>query len=591
MKKKFSKTPGLGARLLSQAEQQPEAIGVVYLPSHNTVAEYLTYGKLSHLARGLAHKLQIAGVIPSTPVGIVLDHSPVSLAAHIAVLAIGGVCIPLDPTINAKRLTSVIEDADVHTVMIADDKTSAITDSLCNVLDVRELCETLLETLVSVDPESAAYIIYTSGSSGRPKGVVLSHTALYESTRARQKVYQEQEGLQLTLAAPGFDAAVGSMLWALLNNDRIVVLPRSSLVDMSLIRHVIDEFGVTRLICLPTLYRQVLQVGDGQSMQSLRTVVTGGETCPSDLVGLHALHQPMTRWFNEYGLTETGVWSTVHKIDTERDNVVIPIGRPIPGTWIKIVNGQGNPVSSGQSGELLVGGVSLAEGYYQQPGLNAERFINTSHNGTQQRAMRTGDLVRQRSDGLLEFIGRSDRQIKIRGQRIEPEGIETIISEHPDIVRCAVSQRPDNEGNVLAAYLELLPFLNNEERRKVRTEHLQGWSKIDHGVRGGIETSADPTFDIGGWKSSYTGKDIPAAEMELWVDNAVARIDNLGAKRILELGCGTGLLLYRLAPDCERYVGLDVSADAIEGIRQHLPKLSHELPVEVGVSARIYWQE
>ena len=325
--------------------------------------------------------------------------------------------------------------------------------------------------------------------------------------------------------------------------------------------------SVTHLQCTPGMARML--AADPTSLEALRPLrklLLGGEALPP-VVAQSLAPVVAGDIINVYGPTETTVWSTAAPID--KAGGPITIGRPIANTQLYIVDQQLRPVPIGAQGELLIGGAGVTRGYLNRPELTAERYVRDPFSAAPNaRLYRTGDLGRYGEDGRIAFLGRLDQQVKLRGYRIELGEIEAVLSHHPDVQECVVVARQDDVGDQrLVAYVVPQPAASQT------SNGANYWRAVwDKTYSAGTEGSmpSDPSFDTSGWISSYTGQPIAAAEMREWCDHTVARILALQPKRVLEVGCGKGLLLARVAPHCERYHGVDFSVAALQHITQQV---------------------
>jgi len=288
---------------------------------------------------------------------------------------------------------------------------------------------------------------------------------------------------------------------------------------------------------------------------------------------------------NAYGVSEATITSTLysHKVDHVSGAKSLPIGRPIANMQTYVLDRNLNPVPIGVVGELYLAGENLARSYHGRAGLTAEKFIPHPFSTTPgTRMYRTGDLARYRADGNIEFIGRVDEQIKLRGYRIELGEIEAMLNSAPSVRHAAVLLRAGLSGDpALVAYVTPKPIDESTatELSVLEAEQLAQWRTVhDDEVFNENDLVHDPTFNISGWNSSYTGEPIAAEEMREWVDDAVQRILSQQPRRVLEIGCGTGLLLFRIAPHCERYLGTDFSPAALNYIRDQLQQPGSALP-------------
>jgi natural product biosynthesis luciferase-like monooxygenase protein len=331
-----------------------------------------------------------------------------------------------------------------------------------------------------------------------------------------------------------------------------------------LVRH-----QVTHLQCTPSLARLLVTDPEArQALGGLRKLMVGGEELTA------ALRDELTallvhgELLNMYGPTETTVWSTTAQVAQGRP---ITIGRPIANTRIEILDRHLARSPLGVPGELCIGGEGVTRGYFERPELTAERFIEFREPGSgapPARLYRTGDLARFRADGSLEFQGRLDHQVKVRGYRIELGEIETVLASHGAIREAVVVSRQDVPGDA-----RLVAYVVPSGAATADGSRADGWRQLwDEAYQSAPERSSDARFDTSGWNSSYTGEPIPAAQMRDWLEHTVARIASLGGRRVLEIGCGTGLLLFRLATGAERYVAADFSAVALQAIERELAR-------------------
>ncbi|MFD0370484.1 amino acid adenylation domain-containing protein [Streptomyces sp. NPDC127114] len=333
-----------------------------------------------------------------------------------------------------------------------------------------------------------------------------------------------------------------------------------------------ERHGVTLVQGTPSLFTAVAaEPAALDSLRGLRALLIGGEAFPSGLAQRLLEALPEVRICNMYGPTETTIWSTVHELDPRRDASAdtIPIGRPIANTEVLVVDGRGRPLPVGVSGELWIGGDGVAAGYVGRPELTAERFV-TGADGAG-RYYRTGDRVRRRADGSLEFLGRIDRQVKILGHRVEPDEVESVLSRHAQLDAVAVTAVEGAHGTELVAYVSPADSLSDAS---VQDAHVRRWGEVwesaytaadGDGPEDGTapDAAADDGSEFAGWLSSYTGDPIPAPEMREWLGHTVERIRALRPTAVADIGVGVGLVLRNLADQVGEYHGVDVSPAAL----------------------------
>jgi natural product biosynthesis luciferase-like monooxygenase protein len=325
----------------------------------------------------------------------------------------------------------------------------------------------------------------------------------------------------------------------------------------------IRDHGVTHLQCTPSLARIIINDPDGLAgLRQLKRLLLGGEALPVDLAELLTTHIG-GELHNMYGPTETTIWSTTSHV---RAGQPITIGKPIANTVIRILNEAGQPMPIGVAGELHIGGDGVAAGYLGRPELTSERFV-ADPCGTAGLLYKTGDLARYTPAGDIEFLGRSDFQVKLNGYRIELGEIEAVLGRHERVGQSVVSVRSDDGNSRLIAYVT--PVRQNGSV-DVSTQQVAQWEGLWDGAYREATGGADARFNTIGWNDSATGLPIPQEQMREWLDSVEQSLLRLKPKRVLEIGFGSGMVLYRLLPHVERYTGVDLSARAVEAIHSEL---------------------
>ena len=433
----------------------------------------LSYRELDQQANQLAHLLISRGVGPGALVAICVDRTVDMPVAMAAVLKSGAAYVPLDPTHPSDRLRYTIENAGISCV-IAHSRFSA---SLAG-LDVPSLMLDQLQPELSrlpttapdvrTNPDDLAYVIYTSGSTGRPKGVQVEHRNVVSFLDAMRR----QPGLEasdaiLAITTLSFDIA-GLEIWLPLSvGARVVIASRTDVLDGERLIHLLHSHDVTLFQATPATWRLLLDAG-WSGKRNLKALC-GGEALPRDLAA--ALVDRVAELWNMYGPTETTIWSTLCRITDPAQG--ISIGHAIANTRIYVLDPGGRPTPIGVAGELCIGGEGVARGYRNLPELTAEKFVTiTLPDGRSERLYRTGDIVRLRGNGQLEFLGRRDHQVKIRGYRIELGEIEAVLATHDGVKECVVAVREDGPGDQrLVAYVTLSAgagFDDEAARNKLR---------------------------------------------------------------------------------------------------------------------------
>jgi amino acid adenylation domain-containing protein len=432
-----------------------------HAPALWSAGAQVSYAELDRRANQIARHLRWLGVCPETIVGIFLDRVPDLPVSMLAVLKAGGAYLPLDPDHASARHADVLADAGCELVLTATGLAKALPGPAMPVCVDDPAIARALAALpdnapgAAARPGNAAYVIYTSGSTGRPKGVVVEHRSIVNYMGYCAAEYGIGPGDRvLQFASPAFDVSIFEIFASLANGATVVQARRSALIDPRALSELMRTARVT--ICdLPPAVPQML---DPEDFPDLRMMNIGGEAVPGALA---ARWRSATRAvYNIYGPTEVTVTCTDHRCLEPLGEGTVPIGRPIANLSAQVLpDGDGPPdATSRRHGELAMGGVGVARGYLNQAALTAERFTPDPYGNPGGRRYRTGDLVSVRPDGVLEFGGRADAQLKLHGYRIEPSEVEHALAGHPAVARAVVDVVTDQHGErYLAAYLLVTP--------------------------------------------------------------------------------------------------------------------------------------
>jgi amino acid adenylation domain-containing protein len=435
----------------------------------------LTYGELNARANRLARRLRAHGVGPETRVALLLDRSPDFVIAALATLKAGGAYVPLDPGYPAARLELMLARAGARVVATERARAGALQMGGARLVAIDEAgSETDGEggdnPGVPVDPRSLAYVIFTSGSTGEPKGVMVSHRAIVRLVRETDYVRLDRDQAMAQVSSVSFDACTFEVWGALLNGARLVVGPARP-PSVEELASLLRDQGVTTTFLTAGLFHLLVESGlDGLS--GLRQLLAGGDVVSVARVREAAGALRGGRVVNCYGPTESTTFASTFPVpDGWQAGASVPIGRPIANTVVHVLDGFLQAAPVGVPGELYIGGEGLARGYLDDPRLTASRFVPAAGG---ERLYRTGDVVREQPDGNLEFLGRIDDQVKVRGMRIEPVEIEEALRAHPGVRDAVVVPRGETaEERRLAAYLVLDATLATGAAEAVRS--VRAW--------------------------------------------------------------------------------------------------------------------
>jgi amino acid adenylation domain-containing protein len=433
-----------------QARRTPEAVAL------SRGAERLTYAELDARAERLAGWLRALGVGPEVAVGLCLERSFELIAAILGILKAGGFYVPLDPSYPAERLAAMLEDVEAPVLVTQERLAGTLPDTGAVVVILESLGEIRgVPPGNAPDADNLAYVMFTSGSTGRPKGVAVTHRNVVRLVRETGYARFGPEEVFLQLAPAAFDASTLEIWGALLNGGRLAVFPPGTPSLAELGRGIAEE-GVTTLWLTAGLFHPMVEE-EVESLRAVRQLLAGGDVLSPAHVrrALEAL--PGTTLVNGYGPTENTTFTCCHPMtDPAEVGATVPIGRPIANTRVWLLDRGLAPVPVGVAGELYAGGDGLARGYAGRPDLTAARFVPDPVSGEPgARLYATGDLARFRADGVIEFLGRADLQVKVRGFRIELGEIEAALSAHPAVQGAVVLLREEAGDKRLAAFVTL----------------------------------------------------------------------------------------------------------------------------------------
>ncbi|HET7234051.1 MAG TPA: amino acid adenylation domain-containing protein, partial [Longimicrobium sp.] len=585
-----------------QAARTPDAVALVFQD------EAVTYAELNARANRLARRLARLGVGVEQRVAVCLERGPELVVALLAVLKAGGAYVPLDPEYPAERLSLMLADAGVRVIVTQESIRPALPPAAARVLSVdaeRQAIarEPAAEVESGAGAGGLAYVIYTSGSTGTPKGVAVEHRGVVRLVRGANYATLNEHAVLLQAAPVSFDASTLEIWGALLNGGQSVMMAgrNPSLAELggALTRH-----RVTTLFLTSALF-QVMAQERLEDLGGVRELMAGGEILSVDAVARVRRRFPGMHLMNVYGPTENTTFSTWHTVDERWSGGPVPIGIPVSNTRVYVLDRALRPVPPGVPGELYTGGHGVARGYLGRPGLTAERFVPDPFGPEPgARLYRTGDRVRWRPEGTLDFIDRADTQVKIRGFRIEPGEVEAVLTRHPGVRECAVLAREDVPGEKrLVAYVSgsAEPRALDAHLRQLLPAYMVPSAFVRLGAlpltrNGKVDRRALPAPDASLSDEAYVAPRTPVEEVLASIWAQVLRVPRVGVHDdFFGLG-GHSLLATRVISRVARALGVELSVRAIfeapsvaelagkvEGVRRaHLPQLPPIVPVEHG---------
>jgi amino acid adenylation domain-containing protein len=541
----------------------------------------MTLGELDRRANQLARYLAARGARRGTFVATLLGHSPQTVAVLLAVLKAGAAYLPVDEASPPARLAAMMADSDPVLLVTRDQVPDELLTYGARVISLTEDRQAVgalpAEPLpCEVTADDLAYLMYTSGSTGTPKAAMLSHRNVVNYLSWAASYYAPRAGAAVAVhSSLAFDLTVTSIFLPLLTGATMILPSPARGRPGEALQEAVGSGRRLGLIKLTPSHLRLLQQSSapGQLALPADTVVLGGEALHDETIASLRAGTPQARVVNEYGPTETAVACTAYDVAGRlHPSGRVPIGAPLRNTSVYVLDSSLRPVPIGVTGELCVGGAGVGYGYWRRPRQTAESFVPDPFSTTAgARLYRTGDLARWLPGGDLEYIGRNDRQVKLRGHRIELGEIESVLGSHPAVRQCVaqVAEHP-------AAGKQVVAILDLEDQRpdgEAWPELVREWHKLYEDTYSSLSTGPGSAFNLTGWKSSYTGQAIPDADMAAWLNDTAERIQRLRPRKAVEIGCGTGMILLRLAASCESYVGTDISQAAVDYVRGMLPTL------------------
>jgi amino acid adenylation domain-containing protein len=569
----------------TQVERTPDATAVTF------AGQEVSYQELNSRSNRMARFLVEQGIGADDVVALLVQRNIDLLVCILAVLKAGGAYLPLNPLDPIGRTSRTLSQSNAFLVLAASEFIATISAAqesdpvkerpgIFAVEEVLEAERSEANLHWQSLPNSLAYVIYTSGSTGIPKG------AMVEQQGMLNHLYAKIADLTITSrdtiaqnASQCFDISVWQFLAALVVGGRVHIVSNEAAQDPVQLLAEVEAQSISVLEIVPSLLRALLENVALSTLDpsSLRWLILTGEALAPELCRQWLSRFPEVPLLNAYGPTECSDDITHHPVSQPPapELVHTPIGRPIANIRLYILDKYLHLVPAGSAGELHAGGIGTGRGYLNDPKLTAEKFIPDSF--SQEAGLRlykTGDRARFLPEGNIEFLGRMDHQVKVRGFRIELGEIEDAINQHPAVEESAVMVREDSPGQErLVAYI--VPNaqfeVENRQLEEGNNKQIADWQVIfDEVYQQRAQSSLSPLINLRVWVNSYTGQPFPEEEIFACLDDTVARILALKPERVLELGCGTGLLLSRIAPLCVEYYGTDISQEAVSALGEYL---------------------
>ncbi|WP_366938426.1 amino acid adenylation domain-containing protein, partial [Algoriphagus sp.] len=520
----------------------------------------------------ISNELRKRSTHPNQPIGIYMERSVDFLVSILAILRFGGAYLPLDPDYPDQRILQYLQESGANYVLthrsLVDSKKSIIDNfNIIKIdsLDYSQNNENQLDK--NSDKSENAYLIFTSGSTNKPKGVLVSHSNLFSSVAARKAYYKESPTSFLLVSSFSFDSSVAGIFWSLCTGSKLVITQQNETLDTAALSSILSREEVSHTLMLPSLYQTLLQ-GSGKACDSLKGVILAGEEFPNELIKTHFERHPKTRLFNEYGPTEGTVWCTVQELKTRDSFHRVPIGLATSNTLAYVLDKNQKLSPTGIPGELCIAGAGLTNGYLSESDTTL-KFLENPFSEHWNKIYRTGDLVRIQKDGLLEYLGREDNQVKIRGHRVELTEIQELAQRYPKVSSALALVSEESDPQIILAIKSDVK-LREEDLGEYFRQNLPRYMVPDITLilkefpllpNGKVDLNALKGIALTKPKASSTASKVPSTYLErqvagIWAD--VMGVEEVPVnKDFNELG-GNSLQSIRIIARC-RDIGIKVT--------------------------------
>lgn len=532
----------------------------------------VTYHSLLTEVKKTILALRGIGIKSGDHIIVALQPSVELVKIFLSSVGVGATYVPIDPSFPKGRLEFIINEINPVLVITEKKYKNKFPIDFREILLVDEIklnditYQELENVGALISNNNIAYTIYTSGSTGTPKGVRITYAGLANVLKAvKNTIDFSVNDTMLFFSKPWFDIAYVEFLLPLLNGATLAIPPQEFFFDGKKLASFLKKTSVSVMQTTPSVWN-ILFESNFITIKHIKAITTG-EELTQDL--RKKLLDRFKNVWNFYGPTECTIYSTACKV---RSSENITIGSPLENVIIKVLSSQKNEVEIGDEGELYIGGLGVSPGYHQSPELNSSKFLNIiEKNGIQMTFYKSGDLGKYLPDGNLAYLGRKDSQMKFRGLRIDLQEITHVIQQSSFVKEAVVYPQHLNSTKAkLVAYVSLKDKNNTRLKEMYREIEILRWKQIYDGVYDEEKIGIKGIFNTAGWRDSYHGKLIDSLEIEEIVDTTVNRINTYNPQRILEIGCGTGLLLFKLIRQCKEYVGTDISKNGLDFVRKKL---------------------